>query len=153
MPQLADHFVLGLSDISVTRSPYPSGTLTLSWFGTGDDGLNGIAASHSITAACENAVPVTLDALVIGAPAGSPAPERVVIPGDYLQGRCLPETITEFQVTTCDEAGNCTESALRVNWESGSTEPIATLFLHDSLIHHRNIESTSQSIRHEVGHA
>ena len=127
LPQLADHFVLGLADISVTRSPYPSGTLTLSWFGTGDDGLDGIAASHSISAACEDAVPVTLDALVIGTPAGALAPERVVIPGDYLQSRVPCETITEFEVTTCDEANNCTESALSVAWESGTTDPLATL--------------------------
>ncbi len=126
LPQLADHFVLGLAGISVTRSPYPSGTLTLSWFGTGDDGLDGYADSHYVSASCNGEMPVLLDALVLGTPAGPLAPERVVIPGDYLETRMPCESATEFQVTTCDDALNCTESALRIDWENGNIQPIET---------------------------
>ena len=126
LPRLAEHHVLGLADLSVTRAPYPSGTVTLSWLGTGDDGTNGVASSQSISASCNGLASVDLDALVITAPSGYLAPERVVIPGDYLMSALPCETNTQLSVSTCDDANNCSQSAINVDWNEASITGIET---------------------------
>jgi hypothetical protein len=127
LPRLADYNVLGLADLQVMRAPYPSGTVTLSWVGTGDDDLEGVASTQAVYATCEGQNRTHLDALVLGPPSGPFAPERVVIPGDYLNNSVPCDTITELAVATCDEAANCVESALQVNWEASTIMEIDTL--------------------------
>ena len=100
--------------------------MTLSWFGTGDDELEGVANTQAVYATCEGQNRTHLDALVLGPPSGPFAPERVVIPGNYLAASAQCETLTQLTVKTCDEADNCTESAVEIDWEEGSTQSIDT---------------------------
>ena len=126
LPRLAVYHVLGLADIQVVRAPYPSGTVTLSWLGSGDDGLEGTATTQSVYASCEGQNSTQLNALVLGAPTGAYAPERVVIPGDYLTTTVPCDSFTELTVSTCDEVQNCSESALRISWDDGTITGIET---------------------------